>query len=335
MRYPSFHGTDGFSISNCSLNGGWVGTFGLFFPYGNSGQITKVFTGNFTSVGQFILGGQWIAYAAYSSGNGGDGVVWGYDGNVDGNPQYAGNGGSGFHNVVGGSILNSQGVYHNRLHGIYIDGRGDPDWTAYTSYISQSFIRPTVGNPGNFVFFTQYVGTTGRARPAFCQTVGCTLADGTVAWVNAGQALGYMGESVLQDHYWTTLESVTCSDTGFNEPDGFVADLIRVEGTTANPVKFTTISSPDCHQSEAGDFNANGIHLLNVNYVDIDNVSWLGSGYDDSAGGSGLLLESAKGVVVSGMTSWFSYSNAIKAIHSNNSTFSGLQLVNTAEEYCS
>jgi hypothetical protein len=32
------------------------------------------------------------------------------------------------------------------------------------------------------------------------------------------------------------------------------------------------------------------------------------------------------------MNSWFSYSNAIKIVNSNNSTFSGLQLVNTAVE---
>ena len=150
-----------------------------------------------------------------------------------------------------------------------------------------------------------------------------TGSDGSVTWINVGKALGYGNESVFNDGIWTELDSTTCSDTGYGEPDGFVADNIRVEGTVTNPVKFTIINAANCHQSEDGDFNANGIHLLNVNYVNITGFAWLGSGYANQPGGSGLLLEGAKGVVLASMASWFSYSNAIKVVKSNNSTFTG------------
>ena len=325
----SFHGTDGFTMHNCYLQGNGIGTFGLFFPYGNAGKLYNIFTGGFTSVGQFTIGGQWIAESAYSSGNLGDGVVWGYDGSVYGNPQYAGNNGSGFHVVVGGSTLRNQGTYHNRLHGVYIDGTGDRPWAASTTYVQQRFIRPSEANPGNFAYFTQTVGTTSATPPIFCQSPGCTVSDGSVTWINVGTALGYANESVFNDSAWTELDATACADSGYLEPDGFIADNIRVEGTTANPVKFTIISDANCHQSEAGDFNANGVHLVNVNYVNITGLAWLGSGFSNNPGGSGLLLEGAKGVVLASMASWFSYSNAIKIVDSSNSTFTGIVAVNT------
>ena len=327
---PSGHGTDGFTIESCYLDGKGIGAFGLFFPYGNAGQIYKTITRGFTSAGQFILGGQWIAYANSSALNGGDGVVWGYDGEIDGNPQYVVNGGSGLHNVIGGSVLTSIATYHNKLHGIYLDGRTVGDWTNSTTFLSPSFIIPTSGNSGKYVFFTQSVGTTGTVRPTFCQTPGCTFTDGKVTWINAGTAMGYGLNSIFNKVFpWTSINSPTCADTGFGEPDGFVGDNIRVEGSAEYPVIFTAINGPVCHQSEGDDYNANGIHLLNVNYATVSNYGWLGSGYSNNVGGAGLLVESSKGVIVSGMASWFSYSNAIRLVHSSLSTFSGIVAVNT------
>ncbi|HEY4901064.1 MAG TPA: hypothetical protein VIH91_09635, partial [Terriglobales bacterium] len=119
----TFHSTDGLMVRNCYLDGNGVGTFGLFLPYGNSGHVENVYTRNFTSVGQFLLGGQWTMMAASSGGNGGDGLVMGYDSAIDGNAQFAGNQGSAIHVVAGGNVLHGVGTYKNRLHGIYLDGR--------------------------------------------------------------------------------------------------------------------------------------------------------------------------------------------------------------------
>ena len=324
------HGTDGFVIRNCYLKGNSVGTFGLFFPYGSAGQIHNVFTHGFTSVGQFTIGGQWLAESAYSSYNWGDGVVWGYDGSVWGNPQYAGNGGCGFHAVVGGSTLQNQGTYHNRLHGIYIDGTGAPDWAPLLSYVEQHFIRPIKGNPGNFAYFTQTPGTTSASPPTFCQIPGCTVNDGSVTWINVGTGHGYGNDSAFENNLWTTLTSTTCTSSGYMEPDGFIADNIRVEGTVAHPVIFTIISGADCHQNEATDYPANGIHLLNVNYVNLTGFSWLGSGYSKVPGGYGLFLEGAKGVELASMASLFSYASALKIVDSNSSAFTGIVAFDTA-----
>ena len=326
----SDHGTDGFTIRNCYLEGNGIGTFGLFFPYGNSGQIYETVTRGFTSAGQLIIGGQWVAYGNSSAGNGGDGVVWAYDGEIDGNPQYVNNGGSGIHVVVGGSALKTVATYHNALHGFYFDGRAVGDWAGQQQIISPSFIIPTTDNAGNYVFYTQFTGTTGTVKPSFCQSPGCTFADGTVTWINVGTALGYGLHSIFNTgFYFSTIESPQCSDTGFGEPQGFVADNIRLEGAPWAPIMFTSINGPKCHQSEGDDYDANGIHLINAQYTTIDSYGWFGSGYSNNVGGVGLFLESATGTVLSGMASYMSYSNAVKLVNSSDSMLSGIIAVDT------
>src|SRR5271166_621422 len=324
-----FHATDGFVIRNCYLNGKNVGTFGLFFPYGNSGQIYKTFTSNFTSVGQFTIGGQWVAESAYSCINGGDGVVWGYDGSVDGNAQYCGNGGNGFHVVAGGSTLRNQGTYHNRLNGFYIDGTGSPDWPASTTYIEQHFIRPTSGNLGDFAYFTQVVGTTSASRPTFCQTPGCTILDNGVTWINVGVAREYENMSTFADNLFTTLEASTCGDEGWDAPQGYMADGIRVEGYAGNPYKNVFISDAGCHQTEANTYFANAIHLKYVDRATISGFEWWGPEWSGILGGAGLIVEGSTGVTLSNMVSYYSNSNALRVVNSSDSIFSGIVATDT------
>ena len=247
----SLHGTDGLTVRNCYLDGNSIGTFGLFLPSGNSGHLENIYTRNFTAAGQFILGGQWTMSAASSGGNGGDGLVLGYDSAVDGNPQFAGNQGSAIHVMAGGNVLHGVGTYKNRLHGIYIDGRAVSDWTATTAYVQQSFIRPTTGNSGNFVYFTQKAGTTGSVRPVFCQTPGCTFNDGTVTWINAGAGYGYSATSIFENAWWNFVESANSTSNGYQAPAGFDADDIRIEGTVAHPAFQNSVSAAMVRQSEA------------------------------------------------------------------------------------
>ena len=324
----SFHSTDGLTVRNCYLDGNGIGTFGLFLPYGNSGHLENVYTRNFTSVGQFVLGGQWTMVAASSGGNGGDGLVLGFDNAVDGNAQFAGNQGSAVHVVSGGNVLHGIGTYKNRLHGIYLDGRAVGDWTATTTYVQQSFIRPTTNNAGSFVYFTQKAGTTGSGRPSFCQAPGCTFSDGSVTWVNAGTGYGYIAVSIFENSWWNFLESANSTSNGFQAPAGFDADDIRIEGTVAHPAFQNNVSAAMVRQSEANDTPAHGIHLLNTNYATINNVQWLGAGYSNNPDLGGLRFEASKGNTVNGVNCWFSYSNCIQLVSANNSTFTGLNVVN-------
>jgi hypothetical protein len=324
----SFHGTDGLTVRNCYMDGNGTGTFGLFLPYGSSGHLENVYTRNFAATGQFVLGGQWTTWAAGSGGNGGDGLVLGYDSSVEGNPQFAGNQGSAIHVLSGGNVLHGVGTYKNRLHGIYLDGRAVGDWTGQTAFVQQSFIRPATGNAGNFVYFTQTVGTTGSARPGFCQSPGCTINDGSVVWINAGTGYGYTPGSIFENAWWNFLESANSTSNGFQAPAGFDADDIRIEGTVGHPAFQNNISAAMVRQSEANDSPAHGIHLINTNYATISNVHWLGAGYSNNPDMGGLRFEGSKGNTVSNINCWFSYSNCIQLVSANNSTFTGLNVVN-------
>jgi len=325
-----FHGTDGFQIKGCFLEGAGIGTFGLFFPYGYGGYVERVLTQAFTSVGQFVPGGQWVAVGSWSTNNGGDGVIWGYDGSVSGNSGYAGNGGSGFHSVVGGATLSNQQTYHNRLHGIYLDGTGDPDWSPGTTYVQQHFIRPLSGNPGGYVYFTQVPGTTSANQPSLCQVPGCTFTDGSVTWINAGTQLGYGGGDVFASNWWTILEGTSCTDTGFGEPQGFISDNIRIEGSPSSWIAYTTVSDATCHQGESDDYYATGLHLLYAYAVQINSYNWLGSGWSNNPGGAGILVESSNAIALNGMISMMSYSNAIQVVGSGESSFLNVEALDTA-----
>ena len=324
----SFHSTDGLTVRNCYMDGNAVGTFGLFLPYGSSGHLENVYTRNFRSAGQFLLGGQWTMWASSSGGNGGDGLVLGFDSAVDGNAQFAGNGGSAVHVVSGGNVLHGVGTYKNRLHGIYLDGRAVGDWTGQMAYVQQSFIRPATGNAGSFVYFTQTAGTTGSTRPNFCQVPGCTFHDGSVTWINAGTGYGYTPGSIFENSSWNFLESANSTSNGFQAPNGFDADDIRIEGTIAHPAFQNNVSAAMVRQSEANDSPAHGIHLINTNYATINNVQWLGAGYSNNPDLGGLRFEASKGNTVSDVNCWFSYSNCLQLVSANNSTFSGLNVVN-------
>jgi hypothetical protein len=324
----SVHGTDGLIVRNCYLDGNSTGTFGLFLPYGSSGHLENVYTRNFTSAGQFISGGQWTMWAAGSGGNGGDGLVLGYDSSVDGNPQFAGNSGSAIHIISGGNVLHGVGTYKNRLHGIYVDGRAVGDWTASTTYVQQSFVRPVAGNAGNFVYYTQTPGTTGGARPGFCQVPGCTFSDGSVTWINTGTGYGYTAASIFENAWWNFLESANSTSNGFQAPSGFDADDIRIEGTVTHPAFQNNVSAAMVRQSEGNDSPAHGLHLINTNYAAVNNVQWVGAGYSNNADLGGLRFEASKGNTVSNVNCWFSYSNCIQLVSANNSTFTGLNAVN-------
>lgn len=68
---------------------------------------------------------------------------------------------------------------------------GAGDWHANTATVfPDDFILPTVGNAGNYGFQTTASGTSAGAEPAWCQTSGCTVTDGTATRTNIGKLSG-------------------------------------------------------------------------------------------------------------------------------------------------
>ncbi|HZS29155.1 MAG TPA: multicopper oxidase domain-containing protein [Candidatus Angelobacter sp.] len=67
--------------------------------------------------------------------------------------------------------------------------KGQPtaaDWSATTAIGRTTLIQPTNNNAGGFYFKSVAKGTTSSTEPAFPQTVGQTVIDGTVTWTNIG-----------------------------------------------------------------------------------------------------------------------------------------------------
>jgi hypothetical protein len=62
------------------------------------------------------------------------------------------------------------------------------DWTAGTVYANGQLIKPTniSLNPGGYTYRCSGLGTTAASEPAFGQTVGQTITDNTVTWMNVG-----------------------------------------------------------------------------------------------------------------------------------------------------
>jgi Bacteriophage tail sheath protein len=61
------------------------------------------------------------------------------------------------------------------------------DWQSTHAYAQNTLIKPGVGNAGGYVFRATVAGTSGNSEPAtWKQTVGGTVTDGTVTWINVG-----------------------------------------------------------------------------------------------------------------------------------------------------
>jgi PKD repeat protein len=62
------------------------------------------------------------------------------------------------------------------------------NWTASTSLAAGVLIAPHAGNSASLLFKVTATGTTGTTHPTWTQTIGATVSDGTVQYVNAGSA---------------------------------------------------------------------------------------------------------------------------------------------------
>jgi hypothetical protein len=318
-------------IRNLELFGNGVGTFGYFSIFGQT-ILDNLHIHGFLYAGAVSLAGVSYYHNNLINNNGGDGLLLTSDFVLDGNHQVALNRGNGIHVISSGNRLTDVDSDHNALHGIYLDGRlPATTWSASTTYISPLLIQPSSGNLGNYYFYLATPNTTtGAAAPAWDQTPGRLVTDGTAVWINIGvpgqaPSLGSMGVNSIIGGY--------VDDNGNGEPAGFVADNIRIEGqSAANPsATWNHVAGTHVAQAQVTTYPATGIHCLYCQLNTFDGIDWLGGGYGgaNAADQGGLILEHAISNEVSSFTSDLSMQNALRLLSASYNKIKGLNSHNT------
>ncbi|MGD1077533.1 MAG: Ig domain-containing protein [Candidatus Sulfotelmatobacter sp.] len=115
------------------------------------------------------------------------------------------------------------------------------NWAATTGYTitpTTSIITPTSGNAGNYSFEASVGGTSGGSAPTWTQTVGATVTDGGVTWINLGVAGAAQYDSdfgcqesimsVSQDGNWAALASGMLLSLGLDSSGNPRCDIFIV-----------------------------------------------------------------------------------------------------------
>ena len=312
----NYHTADGTQVLDCALNGNNVGTFGIFAPAVYTMKVRGVHATGFSGANILALGAQNDLYNTISDGSGGDGIVWGGDSHVSGLSQSNGNAADGWHVISSGNVFDGPTAYQNNLYGMHFDGNLGGDWVANRSYLEPKIIQPTANNAGAYAYYTQKVGTTAATRPQpFCQNVGCTTRDGTVMWINIGNALLY-GQSYGEFHIsaeYINDPGVADSNHGNNAGDW---DEILVEGTNTNWATqiFLLGAGPD--QDAAPTYPVHGAHLRYVSDVTIKSMQWEGGAWNAQADLGGLMLDNTDQVEVDDLNCWLSYGPCLSLVNS-------------------
>ncbi len=276
----NFHTADGTSIVNCALDGANNGTFGIFAPAVYSMKVDGVHVSHFTGANILMLAAQNDMYNTVSDGSGGDGVVWGPDSHISGLSQANGNVGDGWHIVSGGNVLDGPTAYENGCYGMHFDGNQGGDWVPSHTYIEPKFIQPTSNNPAGYAYYTQAVGTTASTRPTlFCQSVGCVTRDGSVTWINVGDANVYL-KSIPE--FFATFQNINSPNisesNAANHPGDW--DDIFVEGTATMPANEISLLGAKPHESAIPSNPAHGVHFKYVRNSSIRDTQWWGGAYN-------------------------------------------------------
>jgi hypothetical protein len=93
-----------------------------------------------------------------------------------------------------------------------------PDWSA--GRVGLNFkINPMRNNADGYIFKATVAGQTAATAPAWCQTSGCTVTDGSVIWTNGGHSATISDGTVTwvkigptRDETWTTVGGVENHD---------------------------------------------------------------------------------------------------------------------------
>ena len=333
--------SQGSQLINLELNGNSkTGLVGYFCSGCGGPLLHNVHAHDFAYVGLMPLAfGTTFTGHTMSNDNGSDGIVTAIETKMEGEHQTYKNGGNCYHFLGGSGRILHPVTGQCGLHGIYVDARkGDTGanswaWVANHNYISPTLIQPNSGNPGNYYFFSLNVNVTSAgSAPAWCQTTGCIVSDGTVKWINAGTNLGPFVGSI--EHL--NLLDADSEQNGTAVIAGFKADNIRYEGSGsgARSCQYSAITQAVVNQAGTSVGNVNGLHLLNCQYMEVTDYTYLGAGQSYSGtltSDYGLLLENTEETSVKGYNTVWGGRSAIKEINTLNVTISSATLNGTGQ----
>ena len=318
----NYHTADGTQVLDCTLDGGNVGTFGIFAPAVYGMKIRGVHARAFTGANILAIGGQNDIFNTVSDTSGGDGVVWGADGHISGMSRSHGNAGDGWHIVSGGNVLDGPTAWENKLYGLHVDGNEGGDWLANHTYLEPKIILPTSNNPGGYAFYTQKTGATAGTRPAqFCQSVGCTTRDGSVMWINVGNGNLYGSGTAEFYASYNSINSANISESNYGNNAGDWDDIF-IEGTPTMSANEISLVSARPHESAVPSYPAHGVHFKYVANSSVTGVEWSGgalpSPQQPQPDLGGMAVESSSLVQIDELDCNQSYGPCLSLVGSND-----------------
>jgi len=250
---------------------------------------------------------------------------------MDGNTQIALNGGVGLHVLSNGNRLTDVDSDSNGLHGMYFDGRIPGDWTPSHSYVVPTLIKPRLANPGGFYFLSVNVnGTSSASPPAWSQAIDSLVPDGSVQWVSLGNLRGLEPLGAMSVNL---IKGGLVDDNGMTEPDGFVSDNVRIEGTLAGDytAKWNQIDGTHIGQGKNTQHSAAGVRILNSSQSAITGMTWIGGAWGDmkSDDFGGIVIDHSLAILVTAYTSELSSRNPVQVLHSSFTTVQGFTATDT------
>jgi hypothetical protein len=313
-------GTD---IRNVELDGNNVGLIGVYHPYGGEINTVRLRVERFQYQGLYLTSGLPRIHDCYVAHNGGDGIWFGSDGQIDGYCESADNGGTGLRVLSSGNRFVGFESDLNAAQGIYFDGRTTAGWTANYPYQIGNKIKPFTNNSGGFNFYV--IACTGDCKSGASQPSNWDLAGGApvtdnhVTWGNGGAQSSVSFNNSLVGGY--------VDDNCVNE--------IRMEGDSNQQTYGNVISGTWIAHAAASGCTANGIYSFFSVGNTISGVYMLGSaGQSDPASKDtgGIILQDSDYNVI-GDVSAFSWHRTpiLVGLNSTGNIFSGVSLLDTAD----
>ncbi len=336
-------------VKNLYMKGNKIAYFGTFFTGQGYGAHTEdVQAGGFRGAALFQpVHGMSLLGPIVLTGNHGEGMVVGADGDISGYVFVEGNKGNGIHVVSGGTKINQVDSDHNYLSGIYLDGRTPPAWTGDTLYTT-AFILPVHNNPGSYVYYGIYSGRTGGSEPAWPQSVGSMVPDGGITWVCVApnSSIG----SLLGQVAFTSIFGGFIDDNGDSGPAAVEADNIRIEATNTNNAPNIRIVGSILSQAQKP-FNGGsivdtvmGLHAINASLLTVSDVQWHGgaSAQPLIKDSGGIVIDGGYSNTISSFSSIFGAKNPIRIgahaintmINGVNNLDNGYKGVSLIDSYC-
>ncbi|MFZ0312257.1 MAG: hypothetical protein WAL85_06085 [Candidatus Korobacteraceae bacterium] len=318
-------GADSTVIRDMELNGNHrAGLIGIFWPLAGSLHLINLRVHDFLQQGIYAVGGLNYAHDLYVSDNGGDGIEWGSDGQIDGRNEAYGNAGAGFHLVAGGNRLIAPRADFNTRQGIYLDGRLYPDWSAGTAQTVGAIIRPASGNSGGYAFVaiacTADCRTNG-SEPTWPQSPGAQVTDNHVTWINAA-VLAPGNVNNFNNH----VETPNLEYNGY--------EALRLEGDPTHAASTNVITG--FYGNNAGTpstSNSMGIHLLYATQTVINGGLYYGSALNRMNDAGGYVIDASSSLTtLVNCLSYLSHASAIQVIGgSSYTTISNSQVYDNAD----